>query len=69
MDQEFSTNRRNALRYGAALAGSAALPWSGLVRAQTQKAIKVATWGGSWRDSLDKTIGSKLKSSGENGET
>jgi putative spermidine/putrescine transport system substrate-binding protein len=64
MNGNFPTNRRNVLRYGAALAGGAALPWSSLVRAQTQKAIKVATWGGSWRDSLDKTIGSKLKSTG-----
>src|SRR4051812_7987856 len=64
MDDKLSMNRRNVLRYGAALAGTAAWPWSPLASAQAQKAIKVATWGGSWRDSLDKAIGSKLKSVG-----
>ena len=61
MNDRHSVNRRDVLRYGAVMAGSAALPFPGWVLAQ-QKALKVATWGGSWRDSLDKTIGSKLKS-------
>jgi len=60
MDKKLSMNRRNLLRYGAALAGASALPRSRLAFAQA-KGIKVATWGGSWRDSLDKTIGSKLR--------
>jgi spermidine/putrescine-binding protein len=64
MDDKLSVNRRNLLLYGAALAGSATLPFFSSAFAQAQKAIKVATWGGSWRDSLDKTVGSKLKALG-----
>jgi putative spermidine/putrescine transport system substrate-binding protein len=58
---ELSMNRRRLLGGTAALAGASALPLARFAFAQ-QKAIKVATWGGSWRDSLDKTIGSQLKS-------
>src|SRR5207248_1507133 len=43
----------------SALTGMAALP----VFAQGGS-IKVATWGGSWRDSLDKTIGEKIRAGG-----
>src|SRR5262245_12880791 len=43
----------------SALAGMASLP----VFAQGGS-IKVATWGGSWRDSLDKTIGEKIRAAG-----
>ncbi len=60
MDPKLSMNRRRLLRGTAALAGASALPLSRLVFAQ-QKTIKVATWGGSWRDSLDKAVGSHLK--------
>jgi spermidine/putrescine-binding protein len=57
---ELSMNRRRLLGGTAALAGASALPLARFAFAQ-QKAIKVATWGGSWRDSLDKTIGSQFK--------
>src|SRR5262245_1008513 len=60
MDDKLFLKRRTLLRVSAALAGASALPFARLAFAQ-QKSVKVATWGGSWRDSLDKTIGSKLK--------
>jgi len=51
-------SRRTLLAGAAALAG-ATLP----ARAQGGS-IKVATWGGSWRDSLDKTIGERIRAAG-----
>lgn len=52
-------SRRTLLAGASALAGAAALP----AFAQGG-AIKVGTWGGSWRDSLDKTIGEKIRAGG-----
>jgi len=53
-------SRRTLLAGASALAGMASLP----AFAQGAGAIKVATWGGSWRDSLDKTIGEKIRAAG-----
>ncbi len=52
-------SRRTLLAGASALAGMASLP----AFAQGGS-IKVATWGGSWRDSLDKTIGEKIRAAG-----
>jgi putative spermidine/putrescine transport system substrate-binding protein len=51
--------RRTLLADATVLAGAATLP----AFAQGGS-IKVATWGGSWRDSLDKTIGEKIRGGG-----
>src|SRR4029077_8687631 len=51
--------RRTLLAGASTLVGATALP------AYAQGgSIKVATWGGSWRDSLDKTIGEKIRAAG-----
>ena len=52
-------SRRTLLTGASALAGMASLP----AFAQGGS-IKVATWGGSWRDSLDKSIGEKIRAGG-----
>ncbi len=62
MDKSTTFDRRSLLLGTAALgaagmAGHAAL-------AQAAGAIKVATWGGSWRDSLDKQVGESVRKAG-----
>jgi putative spermidine/putrescine transport system substrate-binding protein len=51
--------RRTLLAGAAALAGTSILP----AHAQAGS-IKVATWGGSWRDSLDKQVGERIRAAG-----
>src|SRR5215470_17196805 len=53
------TTRRTLLAGATAFAGSAILP----AYAQAGS-IKVATWGGSWRDSLDKQVGERIRAAG-----
>jgi putative spermidine/putrescine transport system substrate-binding protein len=62
MTKTIPLNRRSVLAGGVALAGAAMLPHG--AAAQAGKSIKVATWGGSWRDSLDKVIGTPLRAAG-----
>ena len=52
-------SRRTLLAGASALAGMAS--FSTFAQGGS---IKVATWGGSWRDSLDKTIGEKIRAAG-----
>ncbi len=44
------------------LAGASLMP--GLRAASAAETIKVATWGGSWRDSLDKLVAEKVREAG-----
>jgi spermidine/putrescine-binding protein len=46
------------------LAGAAALATALPASAQGAGSIKVATWGGSWRDSLDKQAGERIRAAG-----
>ncbi len=55
-------DRRTLLAGGAAF-GAAALT-AGRTHAQASGSIKVATWGGSWRDSLDKQVGEIVRRGG-----
>jgi putative spermidine/putrescine transport system substrate-binding protein len=52
--------RRTLLAGTAAAAAGAALP----AFAQGAGSIKVGTWGGSWRDSLDKQVGERVRAAG-----
>jgi putative spermidine/putrescine transport system substrate-binding protein len=38
--------------------------WNNVTWGQESKTLRVATWGGSWRDAIDRYISSKLKASG-----
>lgn len=58
-----SFGRRTLLAGAAALAATATLPSWRSAHAQAAP-LKVATWGGSWKDSLDKQIGQKLRDGG-----
>ena len=57
---EHTIARRTLLAGASALAGAAALP----ALAQGAGSIKVGTWGGSWRDSLDKQAGERIRAAG-----
>src|SRR5882724_675397 len=57
---EHAIARRTLLAGVSALAGAAALP----ALAQGAGSIKVGTWGGSWRDSLDKQVGERIRAAG-----
>jgi len=52
--------RRTLLAGASALAAGTMLP----ALAQSPGSIKVATWGGSWRDSLDKQAGERIRAIG-----
>jgi putative spermidine/putrescine transport system substrate-binding protein len=52
--------RRTLLAGASALTAGAVLPAFG----QGPGSIKVATWGGSWRDSLDKQAGERIRAAG-----
>jgi putative spermidine/putrescine transport system substrate-binding protein len=56
-------NRRGFIAGAAALTAAAALPGQS-AQAQAAGTLKVATWGGSWRDSLDKTVGERIRQAG-----
>jgi putative spermidine/putrescine transport system substrate-binding protein len=56
--------RRGVLAGMAATVGAASVPMLGSGSAQAADfdgiTLRVGTWGGSWRDSLDKTVGEKI---------
>jgi len=56
----WNINRRALLAGASAAAGAAAFP----AFAQGAGSIKVGTWGGSWRDSLDKLVGERVRAAG-----
>lgn len=60
--------RRNVLKGIAAAAGASAFPMLGSIPARAGDfdgtTLRVGTWGGSWRDSLEKTVGSKVEARG-----
>jgi putative spermidine/putrescine transport system substrate-binding protein len=53
---------RRTLMLAAAACGATGL--MSTANAQAGGAIKVATWGGSWRDSLDKLVGESVRKAG-----
>ncbi|MCU4178260.1 PotD/PotF family extracellular solute-binding protein [Bosea sp. BH3] len=61
MDRLNRIDRRSLLLAAGAFA---AVGPAELARAQAAGAIKVATWGGSWRDSLDKLVGESVRKAG-----
>jgi spermidine/putrescine-binding protein len=63
MSRNGTVGRRSFVAGATALAGLSALPLSA-ARAEAAGAIKVATWGGSWRDSLDKNVGERIRQMG-----
>ena len=60
--------RRSLLKAMAAAAGAAAFPVLEALPASAGdfdgETLKVGTWGGSWRDSLEKTVGAKIEARG-----
>jgi putative spermidine/putrescine transport system substrate-binding protein len=60
----YMASRRKVL--GIGIAGSAVLasPWRSGWAQTTPVTIRVATWGGSWRDSLDKNVAGRLAEKG-----
>jgi len=61
MDKLNRIDRRSLLLVAGALAATGP---AGIARAQAGGSIKVATWGGSWRDSLDKLVGENVRKAG-----
>jgi putative spermidine/putrescine transport system substrate-binding protein len=58
-------SRRNVLAGAAAAIGAATFPrLSGGAADFAGKTLRVGTWGGSWRDSLEKTVASKVEARG-----
>ncbi|NGM86763.1 extracellular solute-binding protein [Parapusillimonas sp. SGNA-6] len=58
-------SRRSILKMGATAMVGAAVPFvkAGNAQASTTT-LRVATWGGSWRDSIDKNVSSRLAEKG-----
>jgi putative spermidine/putrescine transport system substrate-binding protein len=61
-------HRRSVLKGVATMAGATALPVFDVTPARAGdfdgKTLRVGTWGGSWRDSLEKTVGEKIEVQG-----
>jgi putative spermidine/putrescine transport system substrate-binding protein len=58
-------SRRTVLKGAAAAIGAAAVPDLSARAADFDgKTLKVGTWGGSWRDSLEKTVGARVEARG-----
>lgn len=59
-------NRRSVLQAGLMGSVAAALGPVGVAAASTEakKTLRVATWGGSWRDAVEKSVSSKLNAHG-----
>jgi putative spermidine/putrescine transport system substrate-binding protein len=57
--------RRQVLKGMALTAGTAAMPFNRANAGEFDgKTLRVGTWGGSWRDSLEKTVGAKVEARG-----
>lgn len=56
-------SRRSILKSGAMGVISAAVPFIRVANASTTT-LRVATWGGSWRDSIEKNVSNRLASRG-----
>lgn len=60
-----SYSRRSILKAGASAVIGAALPFTRNATAQSSPTtLRVATWGGSWRDSIEKNVASRLAEKG-----
>ena len=54
-------SRRSILKMGATAVVGAAVPFVRAANAQSSgTTLRVATWGGSWRDSIEKNVSSRL---------
>ena len=57
--------RRHILKGMALTAGAAAMAFGRAKAGDFDgKTLRVGTWGGSWRDSLEKTVGAKVEARG-----
>lgn len=57
-------SRRSILKAGALAALGASFPFIGTASASAGTTLRVATWGGSWRDSIHQNVASRLEAKG-----